>query len=290
MRRFFPLVLGGAVLALPAALAWVFLHPPRRRHSRTPRTGLGLDYERVRFSAEDGVRLSGWLVPAPKPRGLVILSHGYTGCRETMFPYLRFLHAAGFSALLYDFRAHGWSGGQQATLGLTEPRDLQAAIGWIRTRAELGALPLILLGESMGASVSLLVAAQEPQVCAIVADCGFARMDGPIRKRLETLFGAPMGRALAPATLSVGERLLGTSALRIAPEEVMAKIAPRRVLLIHGTQDALITVSHAHRLHAAAGENTQLWLVEGAGHTQSVRTAPDYAERVVAFLEETLGE
>ena len=110
-------------------------------------------------------------------------------------------------------------------------------------------------------------------------------MDGPIQKRLETLFGEPMGRALAPATQSFGERLLGTSALRIAPEEAIGKLAPRPVLIVHGTADALVTPDHAHRLYAAAGEGATLWLVEGASHTHSVQTAPDYAERVVDFLE-----
>jgi uncharacterized protein len=289
VRRFLPFMISGAALTLPAALAWVFLHPPRRRHAKTPKTGLGLDYERARFVAVDGVRLSGWLVSAPEPRGLVILSHGYTGCRETMFPYLKFLHRAGFSVLLYDFRAHGWSGGQQATLGLTEPRDLQAAIRWVETQPTLSSLPLFLMGESMGASVSLLVGALEPSVRAVVADCGFARMDGPIQKRLETLFGEPMGKALAPATQHMGERLLGTSALRIAPEEAIGKLTPRPVLLVHGTADTLVTPDHAHRLYAASGENAVLWLVEGARHTHSVQTAPDYAERVIAFLENARG-
>nr|WP_309697014.1 alpha/beta fold hydrolase [Armatimonas sp.] len=288
MRRYLPLIFGGAALALPAALAWVFLHPPRRRHSKTPRTGLGLAYERVQFSSLDGVRLSGWLVHAPSPRGLVILSHGYSGCRDTMLPYLHFLHAAGFTALLYDFRAHGWSGGTQATLGLTEPRDLQAAIRWVEYQPGLQALPLFLLGESMGASVSLLVTAQEPSVRAVVADCGFARMDGPIQKRLETLFGEPMGKALAPATRSIGEHLLGTPTARIAPEEAIGKIAPRPVLIIHGANDALVTPDHAHRLHAASGGEAQLWLVKDAGHTLSVGTAPDYADRVVGFFEDAL--
>ena len=285
MRRFYPLALGGATLAIPAALAWFFLHPPRRRHGKTPRAALGLAYERVRFTTDDGIRLSAWLVPHPDARGLVLLSHGYTGCRDTMFPYLKFLHEAGYSVLLHDFRAHGWSGGKSATLGLSEPLDLQAAIRWVESQPTLSTLPLFLMGESMGAAVSLLVAAQEPSVRAVVADCGFARMDGPIQRRLETLFGESMGRALAPATQSIGERILGSPTVRIAPEEAIGKIAPRPVLLIHGARDALVTPDHAHRLHAAAGENAQLWLIEEAGHTDCVNTAPDYAERVVAFLD-----
>ncbi len=286
MRRLFPFLLGSATLALPAALAWFFLHPPRRRHGKTPKTALGLDYTRACFTTDDDIRLSAWLVPHPEPQGLVLLSHGYTGCRETMLPYVKFLHEAGYIVLLHDFRAHGWSGGQRATLGLEEPRDLQAAIRWVEMQESLAELPLFLMGESMGAAVSLLVAAQEPRVRAVVADCGFARMDGPIRQRLETLFGANFARALTPATQTMGERFLGSSTTRIAPEEAIGRIAPRPVLLIHGTQDALVTPDHAHRLQAASGGTAQLWLVEGARHTESVHTALHYGERVVAFLKE----
>jgi len=284
-----PYLIGGAALgaavAFPAMLAWVFLHPPRRRHGKTPRTALGLTYERVRLRTEDGVGLSAWLVPHPEPKGIVVVSHGYSGCRETMLPYLTFLHAAGYTALLYDFRAHGWSGGEKATLGISEPQDLRAALRWVAAHPSLSALPLVLLGESMGASVSLLVAAEEPQVRAVVADCGFARLDGPIRRRLQLLFGDVLGQVLAPPTQVIGERLIAAPVPRIAPEDVVGKLAPRPVFLIHGTRDRLVTPDNAYRLHAAAGENSALWLVEGAGHTQSVHTAPDYAERVVAFLD-----
>lgn len=294
MRKTSPLpyLLGGAALgsalAFPAVLAWFFLHPPRRRHAKTPKTALGLTYERVRLRTSDRVALSAWLVPHPSPRGVVIVSHGYSGCRETMLPYLTFLHAAGFSVLLYDFRAHGWSGGAQATLGHTEQADLRAALTWVGAQPGLSALPLFLLGESMGASVSLLVAADAPQVRAVVADCGFARLDGPIQRRLQLLFGEAMGRVLAPPTQAIGEKLIGLSAKRIAPEEAIGKIAPRPVLLIHGTRDALVTPDNAFRLQAAAGEGAYLWMVDGAGHTQCVHTAPNYAERVVKFLEEAL--
>ena len=227
-----PYIVGGAVigsiLAFPTVLAWCFLHPPRRRHAKTPRMAMGLSYQRVRLRAEDGVPLSAWLVPHPQPKAVVVISHGYGGCRESMLPYLTFLHAAGFSALLYDFRAHGWSGGDQATLGLTEQQDLRAAVRWVQVSPLLRDLPLVLVGESMGASVSLLVAAEDPSVLAVVADCGFARLDGPIQRRLQLLFGEALGLALATPTKAIGERLMGSPAGRIAPEEAIKRIAHAR--------------------------------------------------------------
>ena len=126
---------------------------------------------------------------------------------------------------------------------------------------------------------------------AVVADCGFARMDGPIQKRLETLFGEPMGQAhLAPATQTIGERLLGSPATRIAPEEAIGKIAPRPVLT--GSRNPRC-LGHPRPCPSACtqppGENAQLWLIEGCRAIRScVHTAPDYAKRVVAFLKDAV--
>jgi hypothetical protein len=142
-----------AVASLPALLAWAFLHPPRRLHHRTPRSWLGVPFDRVRLRSRDGVALSAWYVPVPEretPRGVVVLCHGYHGNRAMMLPYLDFLHNAGFATVLFDWRAHGWSGGNMATFGFTEPEDLIAALDWVQAQAELSHLPLALLGEAWG--------------------------------------------------------------------------------------------------------------------------------------------
>ena len=295
-RGLLPFVVGAAVvagvIALPAALAWGFLHPPRRFHRQTPRTALGLDYERVRLRAADGVPLSGWFVPPPgdlgDARGMVVISHGYSGNRQKMLPYLDFLHAAGYAAFLFDFRAHGWSGGKMATFGHQEPLDLRAALDWAENHPVLGRLPLALLGESMGASVSLLLAADDLRVRAVVADSPYSRFDAAVESHLQVALGAA-APYVTPHARRVGERVSGFRADEIAPIDAVQKIAPRPVLLIHGTADRLVTVENSRRIHAAAPNNTTLWEVEGTAHVQSVYDAgAEYARRVVDFLEAAL--
>ena len=285
--------LAALALGLPAALAWGFTHPPRRRHRRTPRA-VGLVFERVRLRARDGVRLSAWYVPPPPvpvtPRGVIIVCHGYWGNRAEMLPHACFLHHAGYAVLLLDFRAHGWSGGRMATFGLTETLDVQAALDWVEDHPDLAGLPLALLGESMGASVSLLTAAQDPRVRAVVSDAAFARFDSAVAARLRLLFGRLAEPVIAP-TRSVGERLLGVRSTDIAPEDAIAGIAPRPVFLIHGLEDRLLVPEHSRRLlrAAAPGGHATLWEVAGAGHVASIRVAPDeYARRVLAFLNDAL--
>lgn len=273
--------------AVPRALAWAFLNPPRRIHWNTPRTALGAPYERVKLRTRDDVPLSAWFVPHPHPRGIAVLSHGYASCRETMFPYLKMLRDAGFSALLYDFRAHGWSGGKGISFGLNEREDLRAAIEAAVERGR--GLPLVLVGESMGAAVSLMVAADDPRVRAVLADCPFARLDDPIACRLKTIFGDALGERLHLPTRDRGAQLIGAPPETIAPEESVARIVPRPLMVVHGEADQLIPVSHAHRLQRAAGGALRLWTVPKAVHARSVHTQPEeYARRVQAFLEDVL--
>ena len=47
----------------------------------------------------------------------------------------------------------------------------------------------------------------------------------------------------------------------------MAKVAPRPILLVHGSNDETVEVSHAHWLYDRAGEPKQIVVVDGAEHT-----------------------
>jgi pimeloyl-ACP methyl ester carboxylesterase len=278
-----------AVAAAPAGIAWLFLHPLRRLHGRNPQSACGLAYERVRLCAEDGVSLSAWFIPATPARGVVVVCHGYSGNRATMLPCLKFLHHAGYAVVLFDFRAHGWSGGRMATFGSQEPLDLKAVLDWIESRPDLAGLPIALFGESMGASVALIVAAEEPRVRAVVADSPYARFDDAVEGRLRLSFGPTIGPAILPHMLRSGERMLGIAPDEIAPEEAVVRIAPRPVLLIHGLDDPLLTPDHSHRIRDAAPGNVELWEVPGSRHVGAIHDVPEeYARRVTAFLNRSL--
>nr|CAA9214114.1 hypothetical protein AVDCRST_MAG63-111 [uncultured Armatimonadetes bacterium] len=285
----------GLGASLPTGLAWVFTHPPRRLHKANP-SRFGIPFQRVRLRTADDLTLSAWFVPAPgdaegsgaRPRAVLVMCHGYYGNRACLLPHLRFLHRAGYAALLFDFRAHGWSGGRLATFGCKETLDLAAALDWVVERPELRDLPLAVVGESMGASVALMTAAEDERVRAVVADSAFARFDSAVQGRLRLAFGR-LGDVMRGPTQRVGERILGVRCEEIAPVDAIGRIAPRPVLLIHGTHDYLIPSENAHRLRDAAPGNAALWEVPGAYHTGAIVVAPDeYERRVLDFLETAL--
>ena len=100
-------------------------------------------------------------------------------------------------------------------------------------------------------------------------------------------------RLPAPPFIALSDRFNGWrygyrfAALR--PIDRVGALAPRPLLIIHGTSDLVTPVEHAHRLHAAAGEPKELWIAEGAHHCGAYfLDRRVYVERVAAFFARAL--
>jgi pimeloyl-ACP methyl ester carboxylesterase len=72
-----------------------------------------------------------------------------------------------------------------------------------------------------------------------------------------------------------------------APVEVVGKIAPVPLLIVHGDADGYFPVRHAEVL-AAAAPQASVWIEPGMGHAE-LATTPRLLERVVGWLREALG-
>ena len=82
----------------------------------------------VRVLSPAAGTLTGW--PAPGRRGgAVLLLHGVRASRLDMLGRARFLHARGYTVMLFDSRAHGESGGQRITFGYLESLDARVLLG-----------------------------------------------------------------------------------------------------------------------------------------------------------------
>jgi len=95
---------------------------------------LGLQFENIQFSSPEGIPLRGWWIPAAGSSSTIILLHGYQGSMDPDLQYAPWLHEAGYNILMFDFRAHGRSGGKICTIGALELRDALAAINVAREK------------------------------------------------------------------------------------------------------------------------------------------------------------
>ncbi len=251
---------------------------PEEGDPATP-ADLGLVYEDVRFTCDDGVTLSGWLVPAGREtRAAVVLMHGFAWHRlpwlAGFVPWLQ----RRYHVLQFDFRGHGGSDDALISLGTLEQRDVGAAVRFLEER---GFGPIALMGISMGGSVAIMAAPDLP-VAAVVADAAYAELRDPIANRMREV-GYPLARlgaALVLAAASVRARVWLRS-----PMYRVSQISPRALLLISPGEDRLVSPHQSQRMFRAAGEPKELFVVPGAAHAEAHLTAPEaYERRVLDFL------
>ena len=126
--------------------------------------------EAVSFNTEDGVTIRGYLFGTGETA--VVLSHMRPNDQRAWFDFARELADQGFTALTFDFRGYGETGGDKE-LSLID-RDLTAAVRYLEQQ---GFARIYLVGASMGGTASLIVAARE-DVAGVVIVSAPARFEG----------------------------------------------------------------------------------------------------------------
>jgi pimeloyl-ACP methyl ester carboxylesterase len=286
VRRILAAVLIAILLAwLVAPVARAFVLVAGHPRAVTPPADLLVDD--VTFGPADA-RLEGWLVRGTAGAPAVVLGHGFKASREEMLPWARFLHDAGYNVLLFDSRACGESGGATVGLGAIEAQNIETAV-----RSAKGAFATSrvgVLGISLGAGATILAAADDPEISAVVADSAWTDQDLQL-SRLSFLPIGPLRVPLAPIGVAAVNALVGADVTKARPIEAVARIAPRPLLLIHSADDdnATTPVDGARRLFDAAGQPKQIWIAPRGGHVGAINAFPDeYRSRVLAFLASAL--
>lgn len=237
---------------------------------------------------EDGVRIFGTRLGDPDPgRPAVVLAHGLMG-------WHRKPRIAGFGERLttwstvyaMDLRGHGRSGGV-CDYGGAEIADIEA----VRELAsDRGHRTIVTIGTSMGAITTIRHGALLGGVAAVVAISSLASWDWHAaahprtRRNMTAAIGTAAGRS---ALRALGVRLPAQWHRPESPLDVIGKIAPTPVVLVHGTDDRLFPPVHAERLFEAAGEPKRLLLGDGFGHAEDGMTAA-FADRLIRTIHEVL--
>ena len=143
-------------------------------------------------------------------------------------------------------------------------------------------------GQSFGGAAALLAAADLPEVGAVVSDAAFYDVRPLLDSEIHARTGLPP--IFTPGLATAVRLFYGLDLDVIPPVLAVPRIAPRPILLIHGTADPRIPVEHAYHLRAATrGPADELWLVPGAGHVLSFATEPEaYAAKVLGLFDRAL--
>lgn len=254
-----------------------------------------LSVRAVTLVTSDGVALrADYLRQVGDPGLAVVLCHGFTQCAARPVIQRVVTALAGHVAVLVpDLRGHGRSGGS-CTFGDDEVHDIAAAVGEARRQ---GHRRVVTLGVSMGAAIVLRHAAlaeseQRPDALAAVSSPSHWWVrDSAAMRRVHWVIEQPHGRL---AGRLFGVRIAGRwsdggwAVVPASPVEVVDRIAPTPLLLVHGSADEYFGSEHAFALHRAAGGHGELWLEPGMGHGAGATTRA-LVHRIVEWARSVAG-
>jgi fermentation-respiration switch protein FrsA (DUF1100 family) len=259
MTRLLALVALAAVTAgCRESMEGRFIYYPSRTLVADP-SSVGLAFRDVTFTATDGVRLHGWLIPGRAPTTL-LYSHGNAGNIADRLPIARLLaNELGVGLFMYDYRGYGRSEGAASEAGLVcDALGARAAL----LREGVAAEHVVYFGRSLGAAVTVDLALAYPPR-AVVLEAPFASV-----------------RALANAVLPGAGYLFRTR------WDSLAKVSRLRapLLLLHGDADEVVPYTQGRAVFAAAPEPKTFFSIRGGRHYEMDATWAEYWATWRAFL------
>lgn len=241
----------------PSHYAWTIADYPALERIAQPLT----------IHSRTGVTLVGRFLPGPD-RATIVVSHGYGGDQDEMLPVANALHAAGFTVVTYNERGRDGSGGQ-GTWGALETQDLRSVIAAVVRHPGVDPNEVGELGFSIGADITILEAASDPRVKAVVAVASWPSLSGYMKPKLSDVILHPAAM-YSPLALWLLELRTGADLAQVRPVTAIARISPRPILLIQGLADTDVKPHSATVNFDHARAPKQLWFVKGEGHEATV--------------------
>jgi hypothetical protein len=230
------------------------IYVPERTLEMTPQS-VGLAYQDIQFPASDGLKLHGWLVPAPDARVILVWFHGNAGNISHRVDNIKQLHRFLDRPLIpnifiFDYRGYGKSEGGFSDLSEEATyRDAEGALAYLRQRQDLAHTKFVYFGRSLGAAIAVEAARKQPPAGLI----------------LETPFTSirDMAKLALPFLPVWGLVRTKYDAL----EKIREVRAP--LLILHGDRDDVVPYEQGRRLFEAANEPKTLYTIRGARHNDT---------------------
>ena len=235
----------------------------------------GISYQNIYVETANQQRLHGWLLPqSGNLKGTVLFFHGNGENISTHVGLVHWLPSHGYRVFIIDYRGYGRSDGQATLDG--SMLDIKNTLQYVVDRYP-DSRPFIVLGQSIGASMSI-----------------FAVANYSIKEKIDGLvLVAPFSdyQKIAQETLSKSwltwlfqYPLSWTINNDYRPANYIKAINPIPVYFIHGTSDNIISDQHSKILYQLALEPKKLFLIEG-GHNDLAATAK-FKDVLIAILDE----
>jgi fermentation-respiration switch protein FrsA (DUF1100 family) len=233
LRGLLLVVIGLYLIALVMAVFFsdqIIFQPPRAGYKDRP----GI----LKLASSDGAKISATYLANPDAVFTILFSHGNAEDIGHDQALLERIRAAGFAVFAYDYQGYGTSEGKPSERHAYDDED--AAYKFLVQTVHIQPNRIVAFGRSVGSGPA--------------ADLAFRR---PVA-----------GLILESAFTSAFRVMTRVPVLPFDRFDNLRKIKSVHcpVLIIHGTEDSVINVSHGRKLFAAANEPKQELWVQGANH------------------------
>lgn len=238
---------------------------PSKSLLATPQTA-GLKYEDVWLTAEDGVRVHGWYVSHPRPRGTLLFFHGNAGNIGDRIESLAIFHQLGLDSFIIDYHGYGRSGG---SVGEQETYlDARAAWDYLIRERQIPAAKIVLFGRSLGGGVAAWLATRVTPA-GLIMESSFTSVPALASKYYPVFPVRWLAR------------------IRYDSKTVLAGVRSP-VLIVHSVDDEIVPFAHARALFEAAPAPKSLLELEGGHNDGFLRAGAHYVHGLAAFLDRAL--
>lgn len=261
---------------------------------------------RVNFSSDglqlSGiVRIPERAAPGERLPAFIVL-HGFGSNKNAgnVLAPCKMLDALGYATLRFDMRGCGESQGERGTvICLEQVSDTRNALTFLATHPQVDSSRIALIGSSFGAAVSVYTAGVDSRVGAVISSGGWGHGERKFRRQHPT----PEAWARFTAMLEEGRRHrertgkslmvprydivpipehlrknVAANSIQEFPaetaqsmfdfraEDVVARISPRPLLLLHSAEDSVTPTEQSIELFRHAGQPTDLHLFAETDH------------------------
>lgn len=262
--------------------------------------------EPVQWTSKAGLKLAGIVeLPADmKPgekRGAFLVLHGFGSRKEseTMRTVARMFTSLGYVAMRFDMRGCGESEGERGrVICLEQVEDTASALEFLARHEKVDGKRIGVFGHSFGAAVAIYAAGTNPRIAACISSGGWGHGEKKFRKqhespeawkRFSTMMEEGRRRAqrgesmkvprfdivpirpelrgnLAPGSILEFPFEVVESMYTFTANDVVGKIAPRPLLLLHPANDTVTPTEQSIDLFMHAGQPTDLHLFADVDH------------------------
>lgn len=195
---------------------------------------------------------------------IVIICHGFSMSKDTkIFFNLSEELFKEYDIITMDMRGHGKSGGN-FSFTTKEHEDIKTVINYINKSYKY----IFLMGFSLGAASSIIEVSQNKNV------------NGLIEVSPPASFNKIEYRFLNKNSISSGFKKFGSHLFKlkignifrkkISPIDIIDKISPVPLLIIHGDKDNIIFKQHAEALYKKAKDPKQLYIFKNGLHAEDL--------------------